>query len=202
MPETQVVQLGIGLPLAPVIGGQPVQFAHVPAIANPPRAQRFQSGAHIDADIRIGKRAGRVVDHHVRIGLIGPTGHARGRGRLSDGSHGHAQVRMQRPLDIDLPRTGQWIGADGHPLHFGRGILIAVIGDLGHGRFSLVRARCRRRDTVVLSSPHRRAYKTCATSSNSTGTLRGKTLTPTALRTCLPASPKISTHRSLAPLAT
>ena len=43
---------------------------------------------------------------------------------------------------------------------------------------------------------------TSAISSTSTGASSGSTATPTALRACLPAAPKISVSRSLAPFTT
>ena len=43
-------------------------------------------------------------------------------------------------------------------------------------------------------------YSTSAISSTSTGAFSGSTATPTALRACLPASPKTSPSSSLAPL--
>ena len=104
--KAQFCQLGIVHALLAIVRCRAIQQLGITTLLDPCRTQVRHPLHQVDLDIRIGKRARRVIYRNRWINLSTKTG----RGIvLVDLAHTDANVRA-RPLDIDLAGIGKWTG--------------------------------------------------------------------------------------------
>ncbi len=101
--KPQLRQFRIILPLPAKFGTRAVQHFRIVALGNPAAAHFGNTLAQIDLDIRIGERAGGVVDGNRRILFRTETG---GGFMLNNFAHADADIRA-RTLHIDLAGAGE-----------------------------------------------------------------------------------------------
>ncbi len=99
--ETHLRELGITKAFEAILRSWARQLFRIGAFPDPIRAHGHQAGANVDFGLRIGVRAGGVVDEDRGIFLCAERG---GRVGLDDLTHRHKKVAA-RAFDVDLARV-------------------------------------------------------------------------------------------------